>query len=72
LGRTFSDTRDNLKIEDAVGDDVLAELAGRGHEVIPISALNALSGQAGVIRLDGDGWTDGAHDPRSDGCANGI
>ncbi len=72
LGRTFSDTRDNLKIEDAVGDDVLAELAGRGHEVIPISALNALSGQAGVIRVNDDGWMDGAHDPRSDGCAIGI
>lgn len=72
LGRTFSDTRDNLKIEDAVGGNVLAELAGRGHEVIPIPALNALTGQAGVIRLDEDGWMEGAHDPRSDGCAIGI
>lgn len=72
LGRTFSDTRDNLKIEDAVGGNVLAELAGRGHEVIPIPALNALSGQAGVIRLNEDGWMEGAHDPRSDGCAIGI
>lgn len=72
LGRTFSDTRDNLKIEDAVGTEVLATLAARGHEVIPIPALNALSGQAGVIRLNDDGWMEGAHDPRSDGCAIAI
>jgi len=72
LGRTFSDTRDNLKIEDAVGTEVLTSLAARGHEVIPIPALNALSGQAGVIRLNDDGWMEGAHDPRSDGCAIAI
>lgn len=72
LGRTFSDTRDNLKIEEAAGQDVLTTLSERGHEVIAIPALSPLSGQAGVIRLNDDGWMDGAHDPRSDGCAIGV
>ncbi|WP_233123636.1 gamma-glutamyltransferase family protein [Agrobacterium vaccinii] len=72
LGRTFSDTRDNLKIEASVGDEVIETLHAMGHETIAIPALSALAGQAGVIRLNGDGWIDGAHDPRSDGCAIGI
>ncbi|MBB3945120.1 gamma-glutamyltranspeptidase/glutathione hydrolase [Rhizobium skierniewicense] len=72
LGRTFSDVRDNLKIEASVGADIIATLHAMGHETIAIPALNALAGQAGAIRMDGDGRIDGAHDPRSDGCAIGI
>ncbi len=72
LGRTFSDTRDNLKIEASVGNEVIETLHAMGHETITIPALSALAGQAGIIRLNGDGWIDGAHDPRSDGCAIGI
>ncbi|WP_234704275.1 gamma-glutamyltransferase family protein [Rhizobium nepotum] len=72
LGRTFSDTRDNLKIEAPAGDSVIEKLHAMGHETIAIPALSALAGQAGVIRLNSDGWIDGAHDPRSDGCAIGI
>lgn len=72
LGRTFSDTRDNLKIEASVGDEVIGTLHAMGHETITIPGLSALAGQAGVIRLNSDGWIDGAHDPRSDGCAIGI
>jgi gamma-glutamyltranspeptidase/glutathione hydrolase len=72
LGRTFSDTRDNLKIEEPVGRDVLKALSDRGHETVAIAALNALSGQAGIIRLNDDGMIEGAHDPRSDGCAIGV
>jgi gamma-glutamyltranspeptidase/glutathione hydrolase len=72
LGRTFSDSRDNLKIEVSVGDEVIETLHAMGHETVAIPALSALAGQAGVIRLNGDGWIEGAHDPRSDGCAIGI
>jgi gamma-glutamyltranspeptidase/glutathione hydrolase len=72
LGRTFSDTRDNLKIEASVGENVINALSALGHETIAIPALSALSGQAGVIRVNADGWIDGAHDPRSDGCALGV
>ena len=72
LGRTFSDTRDTLKIEENAGPAVLAGLAARGHEVSTIPALSPLGGQAGVIRIGADGGIDGAHDPRSDGGAIGL
>lgn len=72
LGKTFSDSRDTLKIENAVGGDVVTALAARGHDVMPIDALSALSGQAGVICRSENGWLQGAHDPRSDGYAIGI
>lgn len=72
LGRTFSDGRDTLKLEDDVGTDVVDELARRGHRISPIPAASPLAGQAGVIRIASDGTMTGAHDPRSDGCAIGV
>lgn len=72
LGRTFSDSRDNLKIEQSVGSDVIDTLSSYGHGVVAIPELSALAGQAGVIKIGEDGWIDGAHDPRSDGCAVGV
>ena len=72
LGRTFSDAKDNLKIEETAGAEVLNALSRRGHETVALPALSALAGQAGIIRIGEDGWIDGAHDPRSDGCAIGI
>ena len=72
LGKTFSDSRDSLKIEENAGADVLTRLAARGHEVSAISELSPLGGQAGVIRIGADGAMDGAHDPRSDGGAIGL
>ncbi|MDQ1194642.1 gamma-glutamyltransferase family protein [Agrobacterium sp. SORGH_AS 787] len=72
LGRTFSDSRDNLKIEQSVGSDVIDTLARYGHGVVAIPELSALAGQAGIIKIGEDGWIDGAHDPRSDGCAVGV
>ncbi len=72
LGRTFSDSRDSLKIEESAGKAVVADLASLGHEVAIIDALSQLAGQAGIIRIGADGMIDGAHDPRSDGGAIGI
>lgn len=72
LGKTFSDSRDSLKIEENAGADVLAGLGARGHEVSAIPALSPLGGQAGVIRIGVDGSMEGAHDPRSDGGAIGV
>jgi hypothetical protein len=39
LGKTFSDSRDTLKLEVNAGDAVFAELAGRGHMLSPIDQL---------------------------------
>lgn len=72
LGRTFSDSRDSLKVEETIGEQVIAELAAMGHEISAIEAFSPLGGQAGVIRLDSDGSIMGAHDPRSDGGAIGL
>jgi gamma-glutamyltranspeptidase/glutathione hydrolase len=72
LGKTFSDTRDALKIESDAGRDVLAALAARGHEVSPIAAQSPLAGHRGVITIDANGDASGAHDPRSDGLAMGV
>ena len=69
LGRTFSDARDSLKIEADIGDEVIAELASRGHAISAIAALSPLAGQAGILRIGADGALSGAHDPRSDGAA---
>ena len=72
LGKTFSDSRDSLKIEENAGADVLAGLAQRGHEVSAIPAFSPLGGQAGIIRIGADRTMEGAHDPRSDGGAIGL
>jgi gamma-glutamyltranspeptidase/glutathione hydrolase len=72
LGRTFSDSRDSLKIEENAGKDVLTGLAALGHEVSAIPALSPLGGQAGILRIGPEGLVEGAHDPRSDGGAIGL
>ncbi len=72
LGKTFSDSRDSLKLEENAGEAVFAALQALGHTVSPIGALSPLGGQAGVIRIDADGTMHGAHDPRSDGGATAI
>jgi gamma-glutamyltranspeptidase/glutathione hydrolase len=72
LGKTFSDTRDSLKLERDAGTEVFKELARRGHEMSPIAANSPLGGQAGAIVIHGDGRIEGAHDPRSDGMALGL
>ena len=72
LGKTFSDSRDSLKLEADAGPTVFAELENRGHILREIEAQSALAGQAGIIRIASDGNVDGAHDPRSDGAAIGI
>ena len=72
LGRTFSDSRDSLKLEQDAGPEVFARLAERGHEMSPIPAQSPLAGHPGAIRIEPDGTMTGAHDPRSDGRALGL
>ncbi|MDX6805886.1 gamma-glutamyltransferase family protein [Terrihabitans rhizophilus] len=72
LGRTFSDSRDSLKIEEDVGEACVERLGQLRHEISVIPASSPLSGQAGIIHRDARGTITGAHDPRSDGCALGL
>ncbi|QQX85139.1 gamma-glutamyltransferase family protein [Cupriavidus necator] len=72
LGKTFSDSRDSLKLEQDAGMPVFSELAARGHQLSPIPAQSQLAGHPGAIRIDAGGQLSGAHDPRSDGRALGI
>lgn len=63
LGRTFSDSRDSLKLEEDVGAETCAALAAMGHEISMIAAQSPLAGQAGVVMAGPQGaraW----HDPR--------
>jgi len=70
LGRTFSDTRDTLKLERNMGENVLRSLRRRYHEITEIDALSPLAGMAGAIRIDSaSGAVSAAHDPRGDGVA---
>ena len=69
LGKTFSDSRDSLKLEQDAGEAVFNSLATRGHELSQIGAQSPLAGHSGAIRIAADGSITGAHDPRSDGRA---
>lgn len=73
LGRTFSDSRDTLKLESDAGDAVFEELSRRGHEISPLPPQSPLAGHPGAIVFDADQqMLFGAHDPRSDGRALGL
>lgn len=72
LGRTFSDSRDSLKIEGSLHPDEAEALSALGHEVAMLPALSPIFGQAGVIRLSGIGREEGAHDPRGNGSAASV
>lgn len=63
LGRTFSDSRDSLKLEEDIAPDIISELQSRGHEISPIPAQSPLAGQAGIVSSGLTGCK-AAHDPR--------
>jgi oxamate amidohydrolase len=69
LGKTFSDSRDSLKLEDNLSEAALVDLQARGHVLSKIPAFSPLGGQAGIVRIEDGGMLEGAHDPRSDGGA---
>jgi gamma-glutamyltranspeptidase/glutathione hydrolase len=68
LGRTFSDSRDSLKLEASAGTAVFDELRRRGHELSALPAMSPIAGLAGLIVVE-DGTARGAHDPRGEGSA---
>lgn len=73
LGKTFSDTRDSLKLEKDAGQEVFVKLGRRGHEMSEIAAQSPLVGHPGAIVIDYQAKKIiGAHDPRSDGKALGV
>jgi gamma-glutamyltranspeptidase/glutathione hydrolase len=73
LGKTFSDSRDSLKIESDAGLAVFNTLSERGHTLSELAAQSPLAGHAGVILIKPEtGDFLGAHDPRSDGRALGL
>ncbi|WP_251975729.1 gamma-glutamyltransferase [Salinicola avicenniae] len=72
LGRTFSDGRDTLRLEEDAGEAVIAELSRRGHQVSRLPAQSPLAGHPGAVAIAPDGSARAAHDPRSDGRALGL
>lgn len=63
LGRTFSDSRDSLKLEADICAGTLANLSSRGHEISLIPGKSPIAGQAGIVLSAPTGcfaW----HDPR--------
>ncbi|MCO4319055.1 gamma-glutamyltransferase [Phyllobacterium sp. 21LDTY02-6] len=70
LGRTFSDSRDSLKLERSIGEEINQELSLLGHDIALLPTLSPIFGQAGIIRC-GDSMS-GAHDPRGEGIALSI
>ncbi|MFU8863870.1 MAG: gamma-glutamyltransferase family protein [Rhodobacterales bacterium] len=64
LGKTFSDSRDSLKLEADISADTVATLSSKGHEISLIPAKNPLAGQAGIVQANAAScmaW----HDPRA-------
>lgn len=73
LGKTFSDATDSLKLEEDVAPAAIAELRQRGHAISLLAASNPLMGHPGAIAIHPvSGAMTGAHDPRSDGLAQGV
>jgi len=70
-GRTWGEPTRALRLEGRFGEDVAAELARRGHDVVVVEDWSDLMGHAHLIRLDGDGLV-AASDPRADGAALGA
>ena len=58
---------DELRVEPGYSPDTVALLEKRGHAVKQVRA----QGEAAAI-LFGDGWLEGASDPRSEGTAAGY
>lgn len=66
--RCFSGVH-GMEMERGYADTVRAELAARGHKVVPPEVP---LGGSQAIKLHADGLLEGASDPRKDGCALGY
>ncbi|MDO5614340.1 MAG: gamma-glutamyltransferase [Paracoccus sp. (in: a-proteobacteria)] len=66
LGKTFSDSRDILKLEVSLGAGTIRHLRQIGHQITELPELSPICGCAGVIDITA---SLAAHDPRGEGCA---
>ena len=60
------------EIEGDFGDETLAGLEARGHELFPVSPRDPHMGSVHAVRLLGDGRLEGVADPRRRGRARGA
>lgn len=71
LGRSFFGSRDNLKLERTIPDNVVQALTARGHVTEQIPGLSPLTGQAGILCVRRNGRQEAMHDPRGEGTTAG-
>jgi len=72
LGRTWGEQSTSLKIEAALGDELIARLRDAGHDVEVTESFAQMMGHAGAIVRHPDGTLEGASDPRSDGAVAAL
>ncbi len=73
LGRTWGAARTNLRLEARFDAGLAERLSAAGHDVEMLDApYSDTMGHAGAVVLHPDGSLEGAHDPRSDGGADGT
>ncbi len=72
LGRTWGETRTNLRLENRFDPKVIEALARAGHDVEVVGPFDEAMGHAGALVRYPDGVIEGASDPRSDGAAAGF
>ena len=73
-GRNWGADRNTVRLENRIPQDVIDELARRGHDVrVEPTAYTDVMGHAGAILIDQmTGVLKGGTDPRSDGLACGY
>jgi gamma-glutamyltranspeptidase/glutathione hydrolase len=72
LGRTWGETRTNLRLENRFEPAVIDALARAGHDVEVVGPFDEAMGHAGALVRHSSGLIEGASDPRCDGAAAGF
>lgn len=70
-GRTWGEESQELKVEDRLPGEIVANLNDVGHCVKKVAAYDSYTGHAHAILIDDEGFKHGGVDPRSDGIAIG-
>ncbi|MGA6937597.1 MAG: gamma-glutamyltransferase, partial [Pseudolabrys sp.] len=73
LGRTWGSTHTNLRMESRFDGNLVDRLLSAGHDVALLDdAYSDTMGHTGAVVLHPDGTSEGGHDPRADGGADGV